>query len=365
MNSIRIFETLADPRSENPNKLYSVSQIVFQTIAAVASGCEHWTDIEDFGEDKKEWLAKYIEVGDTMPSQDTLSDFFKRLKPELFTSVFIEWTRHICQLTEGEVVAIDGKTMRRSHQRVNGKAAIHLISAWASGNQMVLAQQATEAKSNEITAIPALLQLLEIKGALVSIDAMGCPQEIAKQIKAAQADYLLAVKGNHPQLLEGVKDCFQLQQVSTTETTTEKQHGRIEKRTCCVIHQPTEILDKEKWEGLQSVIRIQSDRHILASNKTTQETRYYICSRLLVAKEALNAVRSHWSIENNLHWVLDVQFREDEARMSSGYSDQNFALLRKIVLNLIALGKKDKISVQRKRLRASRSDAFRQQLLKI
>jgi predicted transposase YbfD/YdcC len=365
MNSIRIFEKLADPRSANPNKLYSVSQIVFQTIAAVASGCEHWTDIEDFGEDKKEWLAKYIEIGETMPSHDTLSDFFKRLKPEIFTSVFIEWTKLICQLTEGEVIAIDGKTMRRSHQRFKGKSAIHLISAWASGNQIVLAQQAVAEKSNEITAIPALLQLLEIKGALVSIDAMGCQQGIAKKIIDAEADYLLAVKGNQAQLLEGVQDCFKFQKANSTKTTIEKQHGRVEQRTCTVIHQPTEILEKQKWKKLQSVIRIQSERHILSSNKTTQETRYYICSKLVDAKEALNAVRSHWSIENNLHWVLDVQFREDESRMCSGYSDQNFALLRKIILNLLALDKKDKMSVQRKRLRASRNDDFRQHLLKI
>lgn len=365
MHSIRIFETLSDPRSDNPNKLYSVAQIVFQTIAAVASGCEHWTDIEDFGEDKKEWLAKYIEVGDSMPSHDTLSDFFKRLKPELFTSVFIEWTKHLCQLTEGEVIAIDGKTMRRSHQRFKGKAAIHLISAWASGSQLVLAQQAVAEKSNEITAIPTLLQLLEIKGALVSIDAMGCQQEIAKQIVDAQADYLLAVKGNQAQLLEGVQDCFKLQKVSSAATITEKQHGRVEKRTCTVIHQPTEILEQEKWKALQSVIRVQSERHLLSTDKTAQETRYYICSKLLNAKEALHAVRSHWSIENNLHWVLDVQFREDESRMCSGYSDQNFALLRKIIVNLLALDKKDKMSVQRKRLRASRNDNFRQRLLNI
>jgi predicted transposase YbfD/YdcC len=300
-----------------------------------------------------------------MPSHDTLSDFFKRLKPEIFTSVFIEWTKLICQLTEGEVIAIDGKTMRRSHQRFKGKSAIHLISAWASGNQIVLAQQAVAEKSNEITAIPALLQLLEIKGALVSIDAMGCQQGIAKKIIDAEADYLLAVKGNQAQLLEGVQDCFKFQKANSTKTTIEKQHGRVEQRTCTVIHQPTEILEKQKWKKLQSVIRIQSERHILSSNKTTQETRYYICSKLVDAKEALNAVRSHWSIENNLHWVLDVQFREDESRMCSGYSDQNFALLRKIILNLLALDKKDKMSVQRKRLRASRNDDFRQHLLKI
>ncbi len=365
MRSIRLFENIPDPRSENPNKLYSVSQIVFQTIAAVASGCEHWTEIEDFGEDKKEWIARYVEVGDTMPSHDTLSDFFKRLNPEAFTGIFIEWTRSICKLTEGEVIAIDGKTMRRSHQRSVGKEAIHLISAWASSNKIVLAQQAVDRKSNEITAIPALLQLLELKGALVSIDAMGCQQEIAKQIVAAEADYLLAVKGNQAQLSEGVQDCFKLQRVTSTKTTLEKQHGRIETRTCCVIENPTEIIDKKKWEQLNSVIRIKSKREILAMQKITEETRYYICSKNLLAAQALESVRSHWSIENNLHWVLDVAFREDESRMSAGDSDQNFALIRKIVLNLLALNNSIKMSVQRKRLKAARNDAFRQQLLRI
>src|SRR5580700_3229443 len=160
MTSIKIFENLPDPRSSNPNKQYSVGQIVFQTIAAVASGCEHWTEIEDFGEDKKEWISQYVVVGDTMPSHDTLSDFFKRLDPDAFTSVFIEWTQAICSLTEGEVVALDGKTVRRSYDKSKGKGAIHLVSAWASGNRIVLAQQAVEAKSNEITAIPDLLKLL-------------------------------------------------------------------------------------------------------------------------------------------------------------------------------------------------------------
>lgn len=365
MHSIRLFENITDPRSENPNKLYSVAQIVFQTIAAVASGCEHWTEIEDFGEDKKAWIAKYVEVGDTMPSHDTLSDFFKRLQPAVFTQVFVEWTRSICLLTEGEVVAIDGKTMRRSHQRSVGKEAIHLISAWASSNKIVLAQQAVDSKSNEITAIPALLQLLELKGALVSIDAMGCQYEIAKQIVTAQADYLLAVKGNQAQLLEGVQDCFKLQKITSTKTMVEKEHGRIETRTCSVIEHPTEILGKAKWEKLNCVIQIKSKREILSTQKITEETRYYICSKILPAPIAFASVRSHWSIENNLHWVLDVAFREDESRMCAGDSDQNFALIRKIVLNLLAMDQSIKMSVQRKRLKASRNDAFLQKLLRI
>lgn len=365
MHTIRIFESLADPRSSNPNKQYSVAQLVFQTIAAVASGCEHWTDIEDFGEDKKEWIAKYVEVGDTMPSHDTLSDFFKRLKPDLFAEVFIAWTTSICQLTEGEVIAIDGKTMRRSHQRSVGKEAIHLISAWASSNKIVLAHQAVDSKSNEITAIPALLRLLELKGALVSIDAMGCQHEIAKQIITAEADYLLAVKGNQAHLLEGAIDCFKLQKITSTKTTIEKDHGRIETRTCCVVENPTEIIHSKQWIQLTSVIRVHSQREILALHKTTEETRYYICSKKMTATQALQSIRSHWSIENNLHWVLDVAFREDESRMSVGYSDQNFALLRKIVLNLLAVEKSAKMSVQRKRLKASRNDDFRQTLLKI
>mgnify|MGYP001550111737 FL=1 len=245
MTSIRIFENLPDPRKANPNTQYSVAQIVFQTIAAVASGCEHWTEIEDFGEDKKEWIKQYVPVGNTMPSHDTLSDFFKRLNPDAFGTVFIEWTKAICNLTAGEVIAIDGKTLRRSHDKYNGKEAIHLISAWASGNQIVLAQQAVDSKSNEITAIPDLLKLLEIKDAFITIDAMGCQEEIAAQIISQEANYLLAVKGNQPGLLEGIEDCFKLQKITSGHTEINKDHGRIENRTCSVIEHPTEILNME------------------------------------------------------------------------------------------------------------------------
>jgi predicted transposase YbfD/YdcC len=364
MSTIRIFETVPDPRSINPNTQYCVAQIVFQTIAAVVSGCEHWTEIEDFGEDKKDWIAKYVEVGDTMPSHDTLSDFFKRLNPAAFSSVFIEWTHIICSLTEGEVIAIDGKTLRRSHNRVEGKEAIHLISAWASSNKLVLSQQAVDSKSNEITAIPELLKLLEIKGAFITIDAIGCQQKIAAQIVEQQADYLLAVKGNQKELLEGVIDSFKLQPITSEHSEVSKDHGRIEHRICSVIINPTEILNIEKWASLQCIVRIESKREILVENKITQETRYYICSKALDATNALDKARSHWSIENNLHWNLDVCFNEDQSRMRMGDEDKNFALIRKIVVNLLSLNK-TKLSVNRKRLKAARSDLFREQLLKI
>lgn len=364
MSSIHIFENLPDPRKANPNTQYSVAQIVFQTIAAVASGCDHWTEIEDFGEDKKEWISQYVFVGDTMPSHDTLSDFFKRLNPDAFSTVFTEWTKAICSLTVGEVIAIDGKTVRRSHDRYNGKEAIHLISAWASGSQIVLGQQTVDSKSNEITAIPELLKLLEIKGAFITIDAMGCQDDIAAQIISQEANYLLAVKGNQESLLEGIEDCFKLQKITSEHTEINKDHGRIETRVCAVIESPTEILNIEKWASLNAVIRISNKREILSEKKSTQECRYYICSSTLRAADALNKIRSHWSIENNLHWVLDVAFAEDQSRMRVGDEDKNFAIIRKIVINLISLDK-TKLSIQRKRLKASRNDAFRKQLLKI
>jgi predicted transposase YbfD/YdcC len=364
MTSIKIFENIPDPRRPNPNTQYSVAQIVFQTIAAVASGCEHWTEIEDFGEDKKEWISKYVAVGETMPSHDTISDFFKRLNPDAFSSVFIEWTKAICSLTEGEVIAIDGKTVRRSHDKYNGKEAIHLVSAWASVGQIVLGQKAVDTKSNEITAIPDLLRLLEIKGAFITIDAMGCQQKIAEQIISQEANYLLAVKGNQPELLEGIQDSFKLQKVTSTHTKSNKDHGRIEVRTCSVIEQPTEILNMQKWPSLACIIRLDCRRELLSQNKTTEETRYYICSKALPASEALDKIRSHWSIENNLHWNLDVAFAEDQSRMRTGDEDKNFAVVRKITINLLSLNK-TKLSIQRKRLKAARSDAFREQLLKI
>jgi len=364
MTSIHIFQNLPDPRKPNPNTQYSVAQIVFQTIAAVASGCDHWTEIEDFGEDKKEWISKYVPIGDTMPSHDTISDFFKRLNPDAFSSVFIEWTKAICSLTEGEVIALDGKTVRRSHDKYNGKEAIHLVSAWASAGRLVLGQQSVDAKSNEITAIPALLKLLEIKGAFITIDAMGCQEKIAAQIISQEADYILAVKGNQEELLEGVQDCFKLQQLTSQHTDLNKDHGRAEIRTCSVIEKPTEILNMERWVSLKSVIRIESKREIISEKKITTECRYYICSKVLKAADALEKVRSHWSIENSLHWNLDVAFAEDQSRMRAGDEDKNYALIRKIVINLISLDK-TKLSIQRKRLKSSRSDTFRQQLLRI
>lgn len=364
MNSIHIFENLPDPRKNNPNTQYSVAQIAFQTIAAVVSGCEHWTEIEDFGEDKREWISRYVPLGDTMPSHDTLSDFFKRLNPDAFALIFVEWTKAICNLTEGEVVAIDGKTLRRSHDKFNGKEAIHLISAWACGNQIVLAQQAVNSKSNEIDAIPDLLKLLEIKGAFITIDAIGCQEGIARQIISQEANYLLAVKANQPGLLEGVEDCFKLQKITSEHTEINKDHGRIENRTCSVIDHPTEILNMDKWASLQAVIRIDNTREILSENKVSHEKRYYICSARLTAAEALKKIRAHWSIENNLHWTLDVTFSEDLSRMRVGNEDKNFAILRKIVLNLTSLDK-TKLSIQRKRLKASRNDNFREQLLRI
>jgi predicted transposase YbfD/YdcC len=364
MTSIKIFENLPDPRKANPNTQYSVAQIVFQTIAAVASGCDHWTEIEDFGEDKKEWISKYVPVGETMPSHDTISDFFKRLNPEAFSSVFIEWTKAICNLTEGEVIALDGKTVRRSHDKYNGKEAIHLVSAWASAGRIVLGHKAVDAKSNEITAIPALLKLLEIKGAFITIDAIGCQEKIAAQIISQEADYILAVKNNQPELLEGVEDCFKLQKITSEHTDINKDHGRGEIRTCSVIENPTEILNVDRWVSLKSVIRVDSSREILSENKTTTDCRYYICSKALKASDALFKIRSHWSIENNLHWNLDVAFAEDQSRMRVGDEDKNYALIRKIVINLLSLDK-TKLSIQRKRLKSSRSDTFRQQLLRI
>lgn len=364
MSITKILESLPDPRSINPNSRYSVALIVFQTIAAVVSGCEHWTEIEDFGKDKKDWIAKYVPVSDTMPSHDTLSDFFMRLNSEAFMGLFIEWTRIICSLTAGEVIAFDGKTMRSSYNTSDGKAAVHLVSAWASSNKIVLGQYAVDDKSNEITAIPALLRLLDIKGAIVTIDAMGCQQKIAAQIIEQEADYILAVKGNQKELLEGVTDSFKLQPATSQCKEVNKDHGRIEQRTCSVIVNPTEILHKEKWTSLASIIRIESTREIIVERKISHEIRYYICSKPLSAETAMAKVRDHWGIENNLHWNLDVCFNEDQSRMRTGNEDKNFAVIRKIAVNLISLDK-TKLSVNRKRLKASRSDSFRETLMKI
>ena len=356
------FSSIKDPRVER-HKKHKLLDIIILTICAVISGAEGWEAIEQFGEDKHDWLKKWIALENGIPSHDCIARVIARILPAQMTECFIAWTQSVAQITDGEVVAIDGKTARHSYGK-NKLGAIHMVSAWANKAGMSLGQVKTDAKSNEITAIPLLLEMLEIKGCIVTIDAMGCQTDIAAKIVEKKADYVLAVKDNQPLLHEAIVDYFQeaiaannpsLCQLQRHEDTN-AEHGRIEIRRCYLSTCLDTLPEVSRWKGLKSIGMVESERII--DGKTSIERRHYICS-VTEVKPFANAARAHWGIENSLHWVLDVTFREDDSRIRTGYAPENFNIVRQIAINLL---KKEpsKLSIKRKRFRASLSDKFRE-----
>ncbi|MDP6494959.1 MAG: ISAs1 family transposase [Dehalococcoidia bacterium] len=353
------FAMLEDPRIDR-SKRHKLLDIVTIAICGTICGADNWVDIELFGQCKEEWFRTFLELPNGIPSHDTFGDVFARLDPEQFQRCFIEWVQAVAQLTQGEVVAIDGKTVRRSHDRTLGKQAIHMVNVWASSNGLALGQTKVEEKSNEITAIPKLLQLLDLAGCIVTIDAMGCQKEIAREIIEADADYVLAVKENQGQLHEDVRDLFQGAEEFGFEgvpydfaRTVNKNHGRLETRQCWVIADP-DCLDylqnRQQWAKFNAVVKVTAQRE--TATETTVHSRYYISSLAGQAKTLLEATRSHWSIENNLHWTLDVTFREDYSRVRKDHGPQNLAVLRQIALNLLKQESTLKRGIQGKRLKA-------------
>ena len=304
-----------------------------------------------------------------IPSHDTFGDVFGVLDPEQFRRSFIQWVQAVNEVTGGQIVSIDGKKLRRSHDKTLGKNAIHMVSAWAAENHVVLGQVKVDDKSNEITAIPQLLDLLEISGCIVTIDAMGCQREIAKKIvEDKDADYVLALKGNQNGLFEDVKNLFEHAQEVGFENceyyrTKEKGHGRLEVRECWTLSDRetlASIRSLANWRGLRTVIMVKSERR--DGDKRSEESRYYISSLSGNAEQALEAVRGHWGIENKVHWVLDIAFREDDCRIRKGSGAQNFAILRHIALNLLKREKTAKCGVKNKRLKAGWDESY---LLKV
>ncbi len=353
------FASLEDPRVER-TKRHKLLDIVTIAICGTICGADSWVDIELFGNSKEGWFKTFLELPNGIPSHDTFGDVFARLDPDQFQHCFMEWVQAIAQVTQGEVVAIDGKTVRRSHDRTLGTQAIHMVNVWASTNGLVLGQAKVEEKSNEITAIPKLLQLLELAGCIVTIDAMGCQKEIARQIIEAHADYLLAVKGNQGQLYEDVRDLFEGAEQFGFEgipydfaRTLNKNHGRLETRQCWVITDP-DCLDylqtRQQWAKLNAVVKVTAQRE--TATETTVKSRYYISSLAGQAKTLLEATRRHWGIENSLHWSLDVTFREDQSRVRKDHGPQNLAVLRQIALNLLKQVTTLKRGIQGKRLKA-------------
>jgi predicted transposase YbfD/YdcC len=345
---LSFFESLTDPRIER-TKLHSLKDIIGLTICAVLSGCNDWEEIEIYGESKEAWLKQFLSLPNGIPSHDTINRLFASLDPQELQSCFIAWVQSIAGITAGRVVSIDGK--RLCNAGVEGKKAIiHMVSAWSNENNMVLGQVKTEEKSNEITAIPTLLDLLALEGAIVTIDAMGCQSAITEKIIAQKADYVLAVKENQAHLLDDIKEAFEQTPKAENHTTIEKSHGRIEKRSCKVITDMDWISKEEKWGNLQSIICIESERTILQTGEKQTEQRFYISSLNTTAVRCNEIVRAHWGIENKLHWCLDVTFKEDLSTKQAGNAAENFSTITKIALNLLKNENSKKRSIKNKRL---------------
>jgi len=371
------FATLPDPRSDHC-KRHQLLDIIAIALCGVICGAESWTEIEQFGQAKLPWLRTFLPLPHGIPSHDTFGRVFAALDPAQFQHCFLGWVQAVVtqtqgQLTPGQVVALDGKTLRRSHDRTNGKAAIHLVSAWATQNRLVLGQVKVDDKSNEITALPALVQLLALRGCIVTIDAMGCQTAIAQAIIDQGADYVLALKGNQPALEQAVRAMFADAQatryqglVHDQHTTVEKGHGRIETRRCWTISDPEYVAylnEQGRWAGLRSIGMVEAERTV--GEATSRETRYFISSLAGSARQVAHAVRAHWGIENGLHWVLDIAFREDDCRVRQGEAAQDFAVLRQVALNLLCEERTAKIGVKAKRLKAGWDEQYLLRVLQL
>lgn len=353
------FWGMKDPRIER-GKIHKMEDLIFISIACVLCGGESWYDMELYCKLKYDWLKTVLELPGGIPSHDTFNRFFTALEPSEFETCFIKWTNSIREQTDGEIVSIDGKTMCGT--RSIDKTAVHIVSAWADTNNLVLGQLKTEQKSNEITAIPELLKVLMIENCIITIDAMGCQKEIAQQIIEQKADYVLALKGNQKTLLLGVEDSFKLLPAESVTQELDMGHGRVETRKCTVITDFQLIENYQQWHGIKAIAKIESERFFKATKKTEIDIRFYICS--ITNPETINsAVRKHWGVENKLHWTLDMSFHEDYIRTRTKNAAQNFSMLNKICLNLL---KKDslKASIKGKRKAAGWENSYLLKLIK-
>jgi len=350
------FSNLQDPRSDNRSHL--LLDIIIIAICAAICDADTWTDVELFGQSKEQWFRKFLELPHGIPSHDTFSRVFALIDTEQFQESFRDWIAAVEERTGGEIVALDGKQLRRSHDKAKGKKAIYMVSAWASENSLVLGQQKVDDRSNEITAVPQLLDLLEVAGCIVTTDAMNCQVETAKKVIENDADYVFVVKENQPRLLETIQALFddpdEMRWVDTdSETTVDEKHGRTETRQCWTTSDPeylAYIASFADWPGLRSIGMIEARRS--TKEGTSVKRRYFISSLESNAKRLLHAVRTYWGIENKLHWVLDLAFREDESRIRKGNGPENSAVLRHIALNLLRREDTAKISIRAKRKKA-------------
>jgi len=376
--AMHFFMSITDPRIER-SKAHPLSTILMIAICAVISGAESFVDMEDFGNAKKKWLGSFLDLSNGVPSHDTFGRVFSLIDPKQFQESFASWMRACVSLSGDKVVAIDGKTNRRTF---GGKAktgltkALHVVSAFATANGVSLGQVVTEQKSNEITAIPELLKLLDISGCLITTDAMGCQSDIAADIVGRKGAYLLAVKGNQGLLYRDIKACFArlsddpaLQGVHASNTTENSGHGRLEKRICDVLSGASvidQLRHKNNWHSLHTIVRVTATRTNKKTGEITEATRYYICSLTNPSAERIQrAVREHWGVENGLHWTLDMAMREDDSRIRTDHAPANMSVLRHIALNLVRMDKTRKIGVKASLKKAGWDTRYLERLLGI
>ena len=363
------FSAIKDPRLDR-TKLHQLIDIITITLCAVISGAESWSDIELFGQCKYDWFKSFLELPNGIPSHDTFNRVFARLDTEQLEKCFSDWVKSINSLLPGEQIAIDGKTLRHSYDHNKEQKAIVMVSAWARDSGLVLAQRKVSKKSNEITAVPELLKVLELSGAIVTLDAMGCQKEIVNQIASQQGDYLITLKKNQGNLYKRVDNLFKevlngehFGSKYSSYSLDEDGHSRTEKRDYHVLNNISEVIDSEKkWLNLNSVIRVEYLRQ-LKNGKIKQESRYFITSLSKEAEQLADYIRGHWSIENQLHWVLDVEFNEDNSRIRKDNEPANLAVIRHIALNLIKQNKKFKGSIKSKRNRAGWDNNYLREIL--
>jgi len=358
---LEYFSEIEDPRI-NRHKLYPLDEIFLTTLCAKICDAESWEDIQDFGEAKIDFLRRYLPYENGIPSHDTFARVFSLLDPQPFRECFVSWVKSL-QSYLPDIVSIDGKTLRGSFDREDDQKAIHIVSAFASNTRLVLGQEKVSEKSNEITAIPRLLETLFLKGAIVTIDAMGCQKKIAERIRSKGADYILALKGNHGDLSDDIRTYFEGESADRFKSYTEydKGHGRIEKRTYRICQKIGWLEQKNEWRDLKCLIEVESQRS--SKNQKTLEKRYFISSVNGTAKEIGKAIRSHWGIENQLHWVLDVTFNEDKSRIRKKNGPENMAIVRHVVVNLLRKIDDGRTSLKRRRRRALYGDDYLAKIL--
>src|ERR1035437_613889 len=343
------FNSIEDLRIDR-SKQHSLDTIFSLTIIAVICGIKSWEQIAMFGRLRQKELSSIIDFSNGVPSHDTIERVFSLINPDAFHACFVAWASALYH-AGNKLIAIDGKIARRSFDTAKNKEALYLVNAWASENKLVLGQFKTSGKGHEIAGIKELLSMLAIKGSIISIDALGCQKEIATLIVEKQADCILAVKENQEELRNDMTSSFSILKTNNTAEQVEKNNGRIDTRKCSVISNLNMIQKKAEWAGMKSIIRIESKRVIVDKEQT--QVRYYISSLEKSADELNQLIRSHWGIENSLHWILDMNFDEDKSRKRKGYSSENFALVNKVAINLLNEEKETKLSMTHKRLKAN------------